>query len=215
MRIALIHATPLAMQPVKDAFVRHWPEAERMNLLDDRLSVDRAGTGDLTEAMTARIGALADYGLASGADGILYTCSAFGPAIERAASAMTLPVLKPNEAMFTEALKIGPRLGLLASFPASLAPMEAEFQAAAPDGNATLETLADADALTALQAGDGARHDALLAEAARGFGPVDAIMLAQFSTARAQEAVAVATGLPVLTSPDSAVQAMQAKLTQI
>jgi hypothetical protein len=31
MRIALIHAVQVVMQPVEDAFQRHWPQAERVN----------------------------------------------------------------------------------------------------------------------------------------------------------------------------------------
>src|SRR3954463_12152304 len=50
-RFGLIHATPLAVQPVQDAFAHHWPQARRMNLLDDSLSVDRAAAGQLTEAL--------------------------------------------------------------------------------------------------------------------------------------------------------------------
>lgn len=41
-RIALIHTTPLALEPVRAAFERHWPAARRMNLLDDSLSADRS-----------------------------------------------------------------------------------------------------------------------------------------------------------------------------
>ena len=48
MRIALIHAVRVAMQPVEDAFRRHWPEAERVNLLDDALPGDRDRAGVLT-----------------------------------------------------------------------------------------------------------------------------------------------------------------------
>jgi hypothetical protein len=40
-RIALIHATALAVEPIAQAFERHWPQARRMNLLDDSPSVDR------------------------------------------------------------------------------------------------------------------------------------------------------------------------------
>ena len=65
-------------------------------------------------------------------------------------------------------------------------------------------------AMPALNRGDGAAHDALLAAAASGLAACDAIMLAQFSTARARAAVEAATGKPVLTSPDSAVRAMRA-----
>ncbi len=77
---------------------------------------------------------------------------------------------------------------------------------------ATLATACAPDAMAALNRGDGATHDRLLAEAAASLTDCDAIMLAQFSTARAREAVAAATGRPVLTSPDSAVRAMRAAL---
>ena len=50
-RIALIHATALSVAPVLAAFDRHWPQARRMNLLDDSLSVDRAAAGELTADM--------------------------------------------------------------------------------------------------------------------------------------------------------------------
>ena len=186
------------MQPVEDAFVRHWPQAERINLLDDALSVDRARDADLTPAMSRRIGALAEYAAAAGASGILYTCSAFGEAIDGAKRASAVPVLKPNEAMFDEALRRGSRIGMLATFAPSVASMEAEF------GHA-LKTVCVPEAMAALKDGDGATHDRLLAEAAPRLGDCDAIMLAHFSTARARDAVSRAVRCPVLTAPDSAV----------
>lgn len=213
-RICLIHAVKVAISPVEAAFARLWPDATLMNLLDDSLSADRARDGTLTEAMTARFHMLAEYARGTGADGILFTCSAFGPAIESVARTLTIPVLKPNEAMFAEAFAAGARLGLLASFEPSIAPMREEFaaMAAARGSGATLVTACAPDAMPALNRGDGATHDRLLAEAAMSLKDCDAIMLAQFSTARAREAVAAATGRPVLTSPDSAVRAMRAAL---
>ena len=41
LRIALIHATPLAIDPIKEAFTRLWPEARTTHLLD---LVESAGT---------------------------------------------------------------------------------------------------------------------------------------------------------------------------
>jgi aspartate/glutamate racemase len=196
MRIALIHAVRVAMQPVEDA-------AERLNLLDDSLSVDRDRAGALTPQLSRRIGALAQYALEGGAAGILYTCSAFGEAIEAVKRAAAVPVLKPNEAMFAEALARGRRLGLLATFPASIPSMEQELKAMAPE--ATIRSFCVPNAMTALQAGDGAQHDALLAAVAPRLADCDALMLAQFSTARARDAVAKVVKCPVLTSPDSAV----------
>jgi Asp/Glu/hydantoin racemase len=210
MRIALIHAVRLAMQPVEDAFRRHWPEAERFNLLDDALSVDRDRAGALTVELSARISALANYAISAGASGILYTCSAFGDAIEAVRQRVRMPVLKPNEAMFAEALALGSRLGLLATFPASVSSMARELEALAP--HVELESACVPQALTALQAGDGAQHDALLAAVAPKLGHCDALMLAQFSTARARDAVARVVKCPVLASPEAAVLAMRKAL---
>ena len=211
MRIALIHALRLAMAPVEQAFERHWPQAERLNLLDDALSVDRERAGALSVELSARISALANYAVSAGASGILYTCSAFGDAIDEVKQRLRMPVLKPNEAMFAEAVERGRRLGLLATFPSSIGPLAKELKALAP--HVALETACVPQAMSALQAGDGAQHDALLAALAPRLGHCDAIMLAQFSTARAREAVAAAVKCPVLTSPDSAVLRMK-KLVQ-
>ena len=216
-RICLIHAVRVAIDPVAEAFARLWPEAELMNLLDDSLSVDRQRDGVLTPKMTERFQTLARYAADVGVNGILFTCSAFGPAIEAVQKKHApLPVLKPNEAMFEQALGAGLRLGLLASFEPSLAPMAAEFAALAKlrNSRATLVTACAPDAMPALNRGDAATHDALLAEAAKALKDCDAVMLAQFSTARARAAVEAATGKTVLTSPDAAVRAMRASLTK-
>lgn len=210
-RIALIHAVSVAIPPVTDAFARLWPEADCMNLLDDRLSVDRAADGELTAAMSARIMTLGTYARDHGAAAILFTCSAFGPAIETVSDALPIPVLKPNEAMFNAALDMGGRIGLLASFAPSLPSMRDEYQALATrrGQDVGLHTDCAPDAMGALQSGDGAHHDALLAQKAAAFAGCDVIMLAQFSTARAAPLVAARTGKPVLTSPDSAVRALR------
>jgi Asp/Glu/hydantoin racemase len=206
-RIALIHATAVAVEPVTEAFAALWPEAETVNLLDDSLSVDRARDAELKPAMTERILALAAYARGLGADGILFTCSAFGPAIEAAALESPMPVLKPNEAMFEAAFEIGDRIGMLATFEASVPSMTAEFDAAARRARpgATLTSLVEPAAMAALRAGDAATHNRLVAARAAELGRCDAILLAQFSTSRAAAAVRAKVDVPVLTSPDAAV----------
>ena len=213
-RIALVHAVTVAMAPVRAAFEAHWPVAEQVNLLDDSLSPDRARDGALTEAMGERIAALGRYALSLGAQGILYTCSAFGPAIERFAQGRPEPVLKPNEAMFDAALEAGEAIGMLATFAPSVETMEPEFRAAAAlrRPGARLTTVLVEGALDALKAGDAERHNALLAAAAPRLAGCDAILLAHFSTARARDAVRAAVEAPVYTSPDAAVLALRERL---
>lgn len=214
-RIALIHATPVAMQPVKDAFQRGWREVETVNLLDDALSVDLARAGSLNQAMKRRIASLAVYATDMGVAGILFTCSAFGDAIDAVARQASMPVLKPNAAMFEEALSIGKTVGLLATFQPSIPSLEQEFRtmAATLGKDVQLESIWVPDAMEALTAGEAERHNRLIADAAPRLAHCDVVMLAQFSMAQALAAVQQAIHSPVLTSPDSAVAKLKAVLT--
>jgi len=201
MRIALIHALKHSIAPIEAAFATAWPEARLMNLLDDSLSADLARDGALTDTMTERFLALGDYAAATGADGILFTCSAFGPCIEAVARAHApMPVLKPNEAMIERALTMGKRIGLLSTFRPTLVSMPPEF----PTTVEIVPKLAEG-ALAALDRGDRATHDRLIAEASRDLRDCDVIALAQFSIAATAPLVSEATGRPVVTTPDSAV----------
>ena len=211
MRIALIHALKHSLVPIEEAFARLWPEATRMNLLDDSLSADLARDGRLTDAMTERFLALGRYAAATGADAILFTCSAFGPCIEAVARAHApMPVLKPNEAMIEQAVARGRRVGLLSTFPPTLASMPAEF----PTTIELVPKLADG-ALKALDRGDRSEHDRIVIEASRDLRDCDLIALAQYSMAPAASLVAEATGRPVLTTPDSAVLKLKRALSNV
>jgi len=210
-RIALIHALVHSMAPINEAFDRLWPQARLMHLLDDSLSGDLAlRAGGLDEAMHRRFEMLGDYAVDCGADGILFTCSAFGPCIEAvAAQHAGMPVLKPNEAMIDEAVKSGRRIGLLASFGPTLASMPGEF----PPG-AALEVQLAGDAMTALNAGDVEAHDTAALAGAQALieRGAEVIALAQFSLARAAPLLRDRLGVPVLTTVDSAVLRLRTRL---
>lgn len=207
-RIALIHALAHSVAPINEALARDWPEAVRMNLLDDSLSADLAREGKgLDAAMHERFQRLAQYAVDTGARGILFTCSAFGPCIEAVARRHAgMPVLKPNEAMVDEVAQGQGRLGLIATFAPTLASMPPEFPQGTP-----LELALAEGALDALNAGDTQRHDALVAAQAAALRArgCTRIALAQFSMARARSACEASSGLPVLTTVDSAVRAMR------
>jgi len=217
-RIALIHATALAMAPIESAFARHWPQARRMNLLDDSLSVDLAEQGELTPAMVQRFVDLAGYAKRTGCDGILFTCSAFGPAIETAGAAVGLPTLKPNEAMFEMALAnrqvSGTRMGLIATFEASLPSMSAELLEMARQRGLRIDlrTRFVPGAMQDLAQGDVLQHHQKIAVAACSLPPCDVIMLAQFSMAAAQPVVQAELSSPVLSSPECAVLALKKRM---
>lgn len=216
-RIALIHALAVSEPPVLAAFARLWPDAQVFSLLDDSLAGDLSAEGTLTPGMVNRFRTLGRYAADCGANGkrtdaILFTCNAFGLAIEQVKRDLSIPVLKPNEAAFERALEIGPRIGLLATFESALPSVLPELQAmaAARRVNAVIETAFVPGALRALKAGDSEEHDRLIARSAASLPKCDAIVLSQFSMARAAPSVAAKTASAVLTTPEAAVEKLRA-----
>lgn len=210
-RIVLLHGTPVAIEPIQRSFVARWPEAEIVNLLDDSLSVDRAKDHQLSARMFERFLELGNYAHRIGADGILVTCSAFGPAIERMARELPVPVLKPNEAMFRDAMTKGKKIGMLATFAPAVVTMTEEFDEFVRETGtkATLKTIVVDGAMDALRKGDAQTHNKLVAARAPDLADCDAIMLAHFSTSRAADLVNSAISMPVLTAPDAAVDRLR------
>lgn len=219
-RIVLIHALRDSQVPAWNAFAAGWPEAVTYNLLDDSLSADLAADGALTDAMVDRFLTLGHYAAATGSqaektDAILFTCSAFGPAIMRVKESLSIPVLRPNEAAFEAAVDAGSRIGLIVTFAASLPPLQAELEAVGEErGKALTITEAVAEgALAALQAGRGDEHDRIVADTAASLPDLDALVLGQFSLARAAKAIAPVEGRVILTTPDSAVSKLRILLS--
>jgi aspartate/glutamate racemase len=228
-RVALIHAMRASIGPIEAAFARAWPEARLAHRLDDTLPADLERAGGVDAGMERRFAGLVREAVAEGADAILFTCSAFGRAIDAAAAETTLVVMKPNEAMVSEAVSYG-EVALLATFAPTLASMRTEFEAeAARQGRPlVLRTVHVPGALAALAAGDAEGHDARVAAAAVGpfaGGPGGAdpgaadrddgarvVALAQFSMARAAPRVRAAISVPVLTTPDTAVAELRRRL---
>jgi Asp/Glu/hydantoin racemase len=206
-RIALVHAMPIAIEPVAAVFRELWPQAHTTNLLEDSLAPDLAAAGSITPAMVERIVALARYGERCGADAVLFTCSAFGTAIDAAKQAVRVPVLKPNEAMIEDALAAGSELALLTTFEPSIPSLRKELEELATGRGIKLKlkTRSIPAAIAALQQGRGAEHDSLIAAAAAEMGSCDALVLGQFSMARAATGIPARVGRKVLTSPHSAV----------
>ena len=206
-RIALVHAMPVAIEPVAYVFRELWPQARITHLLDESLPADLTAAGSITSAIVERFVALARYSERCGADAVLFTCSAFGTAIEAAKSSVRVPVLKPNEAMLEEALAAGSDLAVLATFEPSIPSLKREFEELASSRGIKLKlkTRIVPAAIAALQQGRDSEHDRLIAAAAAEMGPCDALVLGQFSMARAAAGIPHASGRKVLTSPHSAV----------
>jgi hypothetical protein len=85
---------------------------------------------------------------------------------------------------------------------------------AASGSQARLRTIVVDGAMDALRKGDAETHNSLVAARAAELADCDAIMLAHFSTSRAYEQARGKVAVPVLTSPDSAVDRMRAMVSE-
>lgn len=206
-RIFVVHALAASLAPVARAFADGWPKAQVCNLMDDALSRDRQSGRYSEDLFERRFSNLIQYCLASGAEGILFACSAFNGAIESARRGIGVPALKPDEAMIARALEMGSRFAVVATFEPSIESLISQLRAEAGNRGKSVdvEGIFVEGAMRALDDGDGARHDALIAGAVSTAPEVDAVLLAQFSMARAADSATTGCPVPLLTSPGSAV----------
>lgn len=196
--IALIHGTPAAIVPARDAFTERFPEARLRNVLDDRLIADADAAGGLTPALKDRMATLIGYAVASGADAVLLTCSMYGPATE--AGGWPVPVAASDQAMFARLRQDRPaRVAVLGPLAAGVADTVARLREFLP-GTVVGITV------------DGG-PDRLVAAAERAAPTVDAIVLGQYSVSPAAAAVGAAVPVPVYSPPHLAAQALREVLS--
>ena len=75
--ITMFHVQKDAMNAAVAAFERDWPEARINSILEDGLFDWIRDTGGVVPEMHDAFERLTDYAVGRGADGILYSCSAF------------------------------------------------------------------------------------------------------------------------------------------
>lgn len=216
-RIFLLHAYRFSMAPCEEAFQRLWPEAEAIRLLDEGLYADAGADGTLPANIVPRLASLFRHCVLSGAKGIVFTGSTFGPAVEQAKTGIEVPLLKADEAMADLAVRKGKRILMLATARRAIPVIRRNLEDAARAAG-TKPALSEAwveHAQAANNAGRAEEHDRLIAEAAQRHGAgFDAIVLGQMSMAPARAAMPAEIAARVFTSPDASAIRMRQLLGQ-
>ena len=213
-RIFLVHAVDVSMAPASTSFKKKWPEANIVNVLEESLAVDMLADGKMTPRMIERFSRLGQYCVDAGADGILFTCSAFGEAINYLKTQQSIPILTSNQAMFEELLERGGTIAMLTTFGPSLQTLRDELSQMMQEKGVEVQVdsfMVDG-ALDALLARDQAQHDFLIAEQINRLSQYSTIVLGQFSMAAAANHPAIRTQARVMTTPDSAVRKLKQSL---
>jgi hypothetical protein len=213
VRVGLVHATLAAVQPMVAAFRRYAPEVALSHFLDEGLLplVEREG---LTPQAVGEVERLVARAVASGASGVLLTCSAYSPAVPDMQTRFAAPVLSVDEAMLRLALQYGSRIGVVATV-AAAGPTTAKLlrdYAAKARRSVDIHVRVVPEAFAALQRQEGAHHDQLVRSQIEALLPVcDVVVLAQISMARALDG-APAYATPVLSSPEVSIRSLLARL---
>jgi Asp/Glu/hydantoin racemase len=200
--VVVVHTGPSTVQPIKQQFQAILPDVRVINLMDDSLLNDVIVAGHLTDAVSGRLLSYMRMGEEMGACAVLNACSSVGEAASAARSLISIPIVKIDDAMAETAVAQGPRVGVVATVRTTLEPTVRLIRAKAAAQQREVEIV---EALA-----DGAFQATIESLSGR----VDVIVLAQASMARLIPAL---TGLevPVLSSPQSGVEALRAVLAQM
>jgi Asp/Glu/hydantoin racemase len=199
-----IHTTPALVTPLGKLFAEMLPEVRLVNVVDDSLLADVRIAGCLTPSVTRRIVGYGVLAQSAGADAIFNCCSSVGEAADLLSQAVEIPVVKIDGRMAENAVRSGPRVGVIATLPTTLDPTVRLIESRARQLGKSVEVrryLVD-DAFDVLISGDGEKHDRMvLTEIERAGAENDVVVLAQGSMARLVAALDGKMPIPVLSSP--------------
>lgn len=204
--LAMVH-TVAGVIPLFDGLAKELlPDVQRFHLLDEGLLRVVLAEGGPTPALNRRLCEHAVWAESAGADVILVTCNSISPCVDVAQQVVRVPVIKIDQAMVDQALKIGRRIGIVATAPTALKPLGDLVRRRAQElgaGEVTVNSMLCEGAYSALFAGDVETHDRLVRSCLEQMmGRSEVVLLAQASMARALEGMpAESRRVPLLTSP--------------
>lgn len=216
-QIAMIH-TVSSLIPLFDGLAKqHLPQWQGFNMLDESLLRGTIREGALSKPTMWRLAQMVQSAVEAGAQAVVVTCSSLGPAVDAAQPFCQVPLFRIDQGMAEAAVRLGLRIGVLATLRSTLDPTSDLIRrAAATAGHpCTILPKLALGAFQQLGSGDMAGHDAMVAQSLRDLAPrADVIVLAQASMARALALVQDALPpIPVLTSPEIGMQHIAARLS--
>jgi len=207
--LALLHTSHVLIPMFSELCEQTIPDVAIFHLVDESLIKNTVAAQGLAKATVRRVLALIQNAREAGADAVLVTCSSIGPAVPLARQVFDFPVLRVDEAMAEEAVRLGARIGVMATLATTLEPTVALLRETAAAQSRLIEVvpcLCDG-AFDAVIAGDNETHDHIVTAAlVRLVGTVDVVVLAQSSMAGVVGRIPPeARSKPVLSSPGSAI----------
>ena len=218
MKVALVYTTTPELIDMVEREVREniGQDAEIISLQDPSILAQVREAGYVTPAPAARLIGMYMDAIGQGADAVLNICSSVGEvadSVQTAAAYIGVPIVRIDEDMCREAVRLGSRIGVLATLPTTLEPTKGTINRVARAMGRHV-TLVDGliDGAFGL---DQAQFRRLLLEAAgKIIDQVDVIVLAQGSMAYVEKDITAAYGKPTLSSPRFGAVALKKALAE-
>ncbi|HEX5282678.1 MAG TPA: aspartate/glutamate racemase family protein [Bryocella sp.] len=208
--LAIIHTSPTLTPLFSRLCAEYLPDVSVFHMVDESLIKDTIRNGYVRRVTNRRLLGMLESAQDAGADAILVTCSSIGEGVKIGQELLDVPVVRVDEAMAEQAVRMGRKIGVMATLRTTLEPTLALLDEKAEAAGIQVElvpSLCDG-AFEAVLAGDTETHDRILTRALQNdMKGVDVVVLAQASMARVVEAMGPgALPMPVLSSPELAVK---------
>lgn len=202
MRIGFVHTAPALMERLRTDMAAQHPHVDCFHILNEGLLQDLT-RGEERQSVYRRVVQQLLLAADNLADLVVMSCTSTSPAVDYARQLSAVPIVKIDDPMAAEAVRIGRRIAVLCTNTSTPGPSAGLLRqhAAAQGKEVLVETVVRPEAHTALYAGDPARHDAIMTEAARdAVTRADVLVLLQPTLAHLGRVFAQ-WGKPVLSSP--------------
>lgn len=213
--LAILHTTPATIDPLKELAAEMLPGCGVIDFVDDSILPLLARNGGNVQPFEERLVCYGRFAEQSGADVILSACSSVGELVTSIRQAVSVPVIRIDEAMAEEAVHTGSRIGVAATLATTLNPTVRLLRQKADEAGRAIEVFPEQanDAYQLLMAGDKDAHDRVLARALGSLAKkVDLVVLAQASMARVLAAIPEDQHSRFLTSPKRAMEQVRSAL---
>ena len=171
-------------EPFGKVFEEKNPDVKIYNIMDDSLLVDTRTYNGMTPTIASRMLNYAKAAEASGADGVLVTCTSVNEATKFIRPLMNIPILNIEEPVAEMAVKNGKKIGILGTIPTSPAALGRVVQEKAAELGKEIELVpvVAEGAFDVLCAGDVKKHDEMVCESLEKLAKeVDVIAFSQIS----------------------------------
>ncbi len=210
-KVGFIHTGVAIADIFKPMIAERLSGIATFHIVDDSLMQDFLNAGELIPVIVRRFCKQVELAEEAGAELIIVTCSSIAPAVDIARKMTVVPVMKVDEPMAEKAVSMSDQIGVMATAKTTMGPSVKliEDKAAEVGKQIEINTSLSSEAFDCFLRGDMDKHDQILRDAASDLkGKVGVVVLAQASMGHLAGAIQEIVGVPVLTSPPLAMDAL-------